>query len=270
MRFGFALIAVAALFFYGCGTKTFTMLQDKNEPIKSVDDANYTEEVDFEWKIARGDRVEIVVATQNFGETTEQFNPIVNTPNKMQASSIKDGSEGFLVPKDGFIRMPLIGMFKIMGLTEAEAIDRLTIEYKKYLKNPYVTVKILNQKIFVLGEVKKPGVVPVLNGTINLFEALAHSGDLTDAAERTNIKIVRGGLRTPQVREVNVADMSALKLSSLILRPNDIVYVQPRGMKPYNVAFEEQTTFFKMLHFMLLPFVDYTTIKKGNAVDVFQ
>jgi hypothetical protein len=71
------------------------------------------------------------------------------------------------------------------------------------------------------------------------------------------------------VREVNLADMSSMRLTSLVLQPNDIVYVQPRGMKAYNVAFKEQMQFFEMIHAMLYPFVDYTNIKNGKAIDVF-
>ena len=58
----------------------------------------------------------------------------------------------------------------------------------------------MNQRVFVLGEVNTPGVVAVTNGTMNLVEAIARTGDMTDYAERTNIKIIRGDLRKPMVR----------------------------------------------------------------------
>ncbi len=270
MKLALFLTAAIAMFFGGCATKTFKLLNESDKPTRVVSDAKYNEEVDFEWKISKGDRVEIVVTIQTFGEPMVQFNPLVNAPNKMQAGSTKDGSEGIMVPKNGVISMPLIGSIKIDALTETEATEKLTKAYRQYIKNPFVTVKILNQKIFVLGEVRKPGVVPVLNGTVGLFEALAYSGDLTDAAERTKIKIIRGGLRSPELREIDLSNMSAIKLTSLILQPNDIVYVQPRTMKAYNVAFDEQVPFFRMIHSMLLPFVDFATMKKEGVINVFQ
>ncbi len=267
---GIFLITISALslMISGCSTTTFNMFDDNKTALKTVSEGEYGQETQFEWKITKGDRIEIVVVNQSGGDGKQELNVLLNTAGGSNYTN-RDGTEGFLVPADGTLRLPLIGAVKLAGLTENEATDKLTTEYRKYLRNPFASVKILNQKLFVLGEVRKPGVVQVTNGTMSLFEALAHSGDLTDDAERTNLKVIRGGLREPLVREINLADISQMKLTSLLLQPNDIIYVQPRGMKAYNVAFKEQMPFFDMLTSMLNPFVSYTTIKNGKAVDVF-
>ncbi|MDD2368190.1 MAG: polysaccharide biosynthesis/export family protein [Sulfuricurvum sp.] len=242
------------------------MLDDNGSVNRTVADTEYNQETSFEWKIAKGDRLEISVSNQSSSNGNDQLNVLLQNTSRYQT---RDGTDGFLVPTDGAVRLPLVGAVKVSGLTETEATEKLTNEYKNYLKNPYAVVKILNQKLFVLGEVNKPGVVQVTNGTMSLFEALAYSGDLTNDAERTNVKIIRGGLRKPLVREINLANIPQMQLTSLILQPNDIVYVQPRDMKAYNVAFKEQMPFFEMLSSMLAPFVSYTSIKNGKAVDVF-
>lgn len=269
IKTGFIFLSlIGSLLISGCATGTYKMFEHNNTAVnQTVSEEEYQEDIKFEWKIAKGDRVEISVTNQSSVDgSSQQINSILNPYGRYQT---RDGTDGFLIPNDGKVFLPLVGPVKLTGLTENEATEAITNEYMKYLKNPYVSVKILNQKLFVLGEVNKPGVVQVTNGTMSLFEALAYSGDLTDDAERTNVKILRGGLRKPLVREVNLSDMSQMKLSSLILQPNDIVYVQPRGMKAYNVAFNEQKPFFEMLSSMLNPFVSYTTIKNGKAVDVF-
>lgn len=269
MKYTTFLIAAVAMLMSGCETKTFKMLGEKGEVIRAVSDSNYTEEATFEWKIAKGDRVEIIVANQSVGDGDQQLNILLNTAGRGQQYQTRDGTEGILIPNDGTVRLPLIRVVKISGLTESEAAEKITSAYKNYLKNPFVSVKILNQRLFVLGEVRRPGVVQVTNGTMSLFEALGHSGDLTEDAQRTNVKIIRGGLRSPIVKEINLADISEIKLTSLILQPNDIVYVQPRDMKAYNVAFKEQMPFFDLISSMLSPFVSYSSIKNGKAVDVF-
>jgi polysaccharide export outer membrane protein len=270
MKNTFYLITIIGLMFSGCSTKTFKYFDNNNSitSIRNVSDSEYTEDAEFEWKIAKGDRVEIIVVNQSSNEGDQQLNQILNTGGRMQAALTRDGTEGYLIPNDGTVHLPLVGAVGIGGLTENQASEKLTNEYKKYLKNPFVTVKILNQKLFVLGEVHKPGVVQLTNGTMTLFEALAYSGDLTDSAERTNLYVIHGGLRIPEVREINLSDLSSMKLTSLILKPNDIVYVQPRGMKAYDIAFTEQMPFFNLIHAMLYPFVDYTQIKNGKALDV--
>lgn len=264
----YLLLATLGLFVSGCSTATYKLFDDNGTAIRSVADSNYSEETQFEWKIAKGDRIEIVVANQSTGDGNQELNVLLNTAGRMNYQT-RDGTEGFLIPTDGTVRLPLVGAVKISGLTEVQATDTLTTAYRKYLKSPFVSVKILNQKLFVLGEVRKPGVVQVTNGTMSLFEALAYAGDLTDDAQRTNVKVIRGGLRTPMVKEINLADLSQMKLTSLLLQPNDIIYVQPRDMKAYNVAFKEQMPLFDLLTSMLSPFVSYTSIKNGKAVDVF-
>ena len=144
---------------------------------------------------------------------------------------------------------------KYTGLTEDEATAKLIEQYKLYIKNPYVTTEIKNQRVVVIGEVKKPGVVSVTNGTMNIVEAIAQSGDLTDLAARDNIKIIRGDLRNPTVRTIDLANIVALNDASLLLRPNDIIYVQPRDLKGYNKAFDEIMPFWNMISSILDPFV---------------
>lgn len=136
-------------------------------------------------------------------------------------------------------------------------------EYQKYLRNPYVHVKIMNQRIYMLGEVKSPGVVQVTNGTMNLVEAIARSNDLTDYANRLEIKIIRGDLRKPEVRTVNLTQLSAISLTSLYLKPNDIVYVPPREIKGWNIAFQQITPSFAFFATILQPFVNITFLVKA-------
>jgi polysaccharide export outer membrane protein len=244
------------------------MFGNSDDVVKTVtvSDANYSEEVQFEWKIVKGDRVEINVANLTSGEGDQQLSQMLSRGGQQTLS--RDGTEGYLIANNGVVRLPLIGAVEIMGLTENQASEKLSNLYKQYLRNPFVSVKILNQKLYVLGEVKGPGVVQVTNGTMTLFEALARTGDLTNDADRTNVRVIRGGLRNPQVREVNLADMSQMRMTSLILQPNDIIYIQPRAMKAYNVAFAEQTPFFSMINTMMMPFISAISLKNGKVVDV--
>lgn len=268
MRYSIFFIAAVGVLFSGCSTQSFKMFGNSDGLIKTVavSDANYSEEVQFEWKIIKGDRVEVNIANLTSSEGDQHLNQILSRGG--QQTLVRDGTEGYLIANNGLIRLPLIGAVEIMGLTENQAAEKLSILYKQYLRNPYVSVKILNQRLFVLGEVKGPGVVQIPNGTMNLFEALAKSGDLTTDAERTNVRVIRGGLRNPEVREINLADMSQMTLSSLILQPNDIVYVQPRAMKAYNVAFTEQTPFFSMINTMMSPFLSAISLKNGQVTNV--
>jgi len=263
------LLVAVGIFFGGCATQEYKVFEKNANNIETnVSDAEYEAELSYEYKIVAGDRIQISVFNQSSGGGGK-LSQVISRGGLGDTYLTRDGYEGLKVPKNGKIRLPLINEVEVAGLTETEAAEKLTIAYKKYLRNPFVSVKILDQRLFVLGEVKQPGVVQVPHGSMTLFEALAHTGDLTDDAKRTEILVIRGDLRNPKIRKININDISAIRMSSLILRPNDIVYVTPRDMKAYNVAFNEQKPFWELLSAMLEPFVQFRYIKDGYNLNGF-
>jgi polysaccharide export outer membrane protein len=255
-----SILFLIIILFSGCSIKEYKLFQnnnsntkdDNNRVINMITDKEYSKELKFENTIAPNDRVSIIVYVQSgFGKqemtsilTVRDYNNEKRNPEDI----------GKLVAQDGTVRLPLIDKVSILGLTEDGAANKIINSYKKYIRNPYVTVEIKNQRVIVIGEVKKPGVVPVTNGTMNIIEAIARSGDLTDYASRTNIKIIRGDLRKPQVRNIDLTNILAINSTSLSLQPNDIIYVQPRNMKGINRAFKEINPFWNMLSSILDPF----------------
>ena len=165
-------------------------------------------------------------------------------------------NNGILVNAAGYISMPLIGKVKVGGLTQTQAAEHITKQYKKYLNTPSVYVEVLNKRLIVLGEVKKPGVIPMTNEKMNLFEAIAHAGDLTDSAVRDQVTIIsKNPVRGIQMRTIDLTNFDTMRYASLMLRPNDIVYVQPSSWKAFRVASADYTSPLKTLGVILAPFV---------------
>jgi polysaccharide biosynthesis/export protein len=274
-KYFFPLLIV--LLVTGCANKDYRLFEEDSQTqsgdpsvVKNVSDEDYEKELNYEWKIVKGDRIEIGVFNQSASSAGGQMEPILGPSMMSQQFNNRDGTEGLLVPASGEIRLPLLGNVQIAGLTENEAAQKLTEAYKKYLRSPFVVVKIQNQRLYVLGEVNTPGVVQVTAGTMTLFEALAQSGDISEDGMRTNIRIIRGDLRNPTMREVDLTDLGAIRVASLILRPNDVVYVQPRTMKAYNKAFEEQVPFFNMINAMMTPFLTYKQIEDSYYFNLIE
>jgi len=153
------------------------------------------------------------------------------------------GKDGLLVNASGYVPLPLIGKIKLAGLTQTQAADRITTAYKKYMNTPSVYVEVLNKRILVLGEVKSPGVVKLDREKITLFEALAMSGDFTDSAVRDNVVILSNDKeKGMQIRTIDMTNFDTMRYASLMLRPNDIVYVQPNGWKEFKVRSSDVTS----------------------------
>lgn len=255
--------------FSGCAVKDYNYIEkgdnNNSKVITQVSDKEYAKEAMFEWKISKGDRIEIQAFNQSSNANGGQLTQLLSNGGQKLVTQ-RYGDEGILIPADGRVNLPLIGSVKLTGYTEKEASKVLIKKYKKYLRNPYVHVRILNQKLFVVGEVRRPGTVLVTNGTMSLFEALATSGDLTDYADRTEIKIIRGSMRHPEIREVDLTDLNKIRHASLILRPNDIVYVQARDSKASVVGVQEKLPFWQLIGAILAPFntaiVSYGVVKR--------
>ena len=261
MKKNLFFITALVFIFSGCGVKEYKLFQTQNEELEKtsvVDEKTYKEEVVFENIIAPNDRVDITVYIQS-GEGNQQMTSMLTSRETNTSSTIQENI-GLLVTQEGTVRLPLIGSFKIAGYTQDEASNILIQEYKKYIRNPYVLVEIKNQRVIVIGEVKTPGIVSVTNGTMNIIEAIARSGDVTDMASRSDIKVIRGDLRNPEIRNVDLTRMDAVSLSSLYLKPNDILYVQPREIKGYNRVFTDFMPFWDTLSSILNPFVQRKTL----------
>lgn len=97
------------------------------------------------------------------------------------------------VRPDGKISMPLLNDIQAAGLTAAQLSQVITERLKKYLTSPQVTViltQINSQKVYVLGEVTRPGAYPVLPG-MNILQAITSAGGLTPYANTKKIVLMR-------------------------------------------------------------------------------
>lgn len=86
-----------------------------------------------------------------------------------------------------------------------------------------------SMKVFVLGEVKAPTSVPIVDGRISLAEAIATAGGPTPARARRELAVIRGGFAEPVVYRINLEE--ALLIDHEIqLRPGDRVVIAPTGL----------------------------------------
>ena len=163
---------------------------------------------------------------------------------------------GVLVNAQGYIFLPLVDKVKVAGLTQTEAAKRITSKYKTYLKIPTVYVEVLNKRVYVIGEVNKPGPVQVDREKLSVLEAIAHAGDLTDFAVRDNIIVLsRNAHNKPYLRKIDLTHFDKLNFNSMMLRPNDIVYVQPDGWKEFRVSSANVLSPFDTITKLAAPFV---------------
>jgi len=86
-----------------------------------------------------------------------------------------------------------------------------------------------DEKVFVLGEVKAPGIVKITRSRITLAEAIASTGGPTPAKSRRELAIIRGGFATPVVYRIDL-ERALLVDEQILLRPGDRVVIAPTGL----------------------------------------
>jgi len=186
----------------------------------------------FEPVIQKNDILQITVSSMNAEDAV-----IYNTPSMAAvggAASSGPQATGFLVDDAGYIQYPVLGQVKVTGLTKGQLtkVLRDSLTERKLLVDPVVSVRFLNYRITVIGEVGRPQVVNVSNDRVTILEALGLSGDITDFGNKENIMLIResdDGTRT--VKRLNLNDRSLLSSPYYYLRSNDIVYVEPTKAK---------------------------------------
>ncbi len=98
-----------------------------------------------------------------------------------------------LVRPDGGISFPLAGEVHAAGKTTAELQKEITKRIEQYIPDAVVSVallKIVGNKIFVIGKVNKPGEYPA-GRYVDVLQALAMAGGLTPYAAENDIKVLR-------------------------------------------------------------------------------
>jgi polysaccharide export outer membrane protein len=112
-------------------------------------------------------------------------------------------------------------------MTQSEVIDMIKGRLQGQLNNPIVSMRFLNAKVTVLGEVKNPGSYPLNNGGMTLLEALGAAGDLTQYGRRDNILITRENNGKIEFARLNLQSEDIFTSPYFYLQQNDVVYIEP-------------------------------------------
>lgn len=137
--------------------------------------------------------------------------------------------EGYLVDKNGAITFPQLGDIYVKGKTTEQVEDKLKDKLSTYITNPTVSVKIINYKFSILGEVKKPGTFSLNEQAVTLPQALGKAGDLTIQGERHDVLIIRNQNGRRIYRHIDLTKSDWMNSPFYYLKQNDIVYVQPNN-----------------------------------------
>jgi polysaccharide export outer membrane protein len=140
---------------------------------------------------------------------------------------------GYPIDGNGDIEIPFVGKVDAAGKTLSEMKVKLDSIFKKYVNDASITVKLVNNYITIIGEVRAPGRYPVNRDLLNVFEALSAASDIDLYGNRQKVQLIRPSPYGPIVKEFSLADRSILTSEFYYIMPNDIIYVQPMKGKGF-------------------------------------
>lgn len=152
---------------------------------------------------------------------------------------ITAGTPGYLINNRGEIYFPLVGNIKVAGKTISQARTLISQRLQYYLRDPQVLVRVADyrsQRVYVMGEVLKPGFLPLNDQPLSLTGAINLAGNLDpNAADPHYIYVIRGNVARPRIYWLNVSTPSALLMGEHFrLQHNDIVVVSTAPVARWN------------------------------------
>lgn len=173
--------------------------------------------------IQKGDQLIIFVSAKNM-EVVKPFNQNYYD-NQAGSTNSQSTEKSYLVDSDGDIDFPVIGKINTTGKTVEDFRNELSNRISYYVKSPTVSVRLVNFKVTILGEVARPGQINIPEGKTTLLNVIGLAGDLTMYAKRDDLLLVRNVDGELVKARINLMDASFINSPYFMLKQNDVIYV---------------------------------------------
>lgn len=202
---------------------------------------------DSQIKLEPQDELRVIV-NSTVAEASAQFNATM--PPEANKSELENRGTTrvltYIVDKEGNIDFPGIGRIHVAGMTTMQLKSYLIERISKMVKDPIVSVELINFRVNVLGEVEKPQIVEVDKERFSVLDALAACGDLTEYGVRDGVLVIRTrDDGTVEYGVLSLLDTSMMTSPYFYLKQNDVVYVKPNKVKSDNSKYN-QTNGYKL------------------------
>ena len=176
-----------------------------------------------DYVIGPGDRFTFHFSTNNGERVLSSMTGINNADsyNNKNNQLIQD----YLVRRDGTAELPVIGLLKVQGYTTIQLEDTLTELLSKNYINPFVQIKLSNQRIIIFPGRGEAKVVYLSNVNTTLLEVIALAGGLSEDARANSIKLIRKNKNKREIYKIDLSTIQGLKQAEMIVQSNDYVYV---------------------------------------------
>ena len=161
---------------------------------------------------------------------------IFNTINTGNSGGAQNANP-YRVHADGTVDIPFLKPVSLVGLTEKEAQDTLQAAFREIIPDACVKLALYNKYFSVIGDARS-GQYYIYKERMNIFQALAMTGDVQNSGDRRHIRIIRprDGGEEPEVLEFDMRTNSIIDSKYYYIYPNDVIYVARTPDSFYKVS----------------------------------
>ena len=145
-------------------------------------------------------------------------------------------ANSYRVQADGTVDLPFLKPLKMQGLTEVEAQNLLRDVFKEIIPDADVKLALYNKYFSVIGDAHA-GQFYIYKEKMNIFQALAMTGDVMNSGDRRHIRIIRprDNGQEPEVLEFDIRTNTIIDSKYYYVYPNDVIYVARQKDSFYTV-----------------------------------
>jgi len=181
-----------------------------------------------DYRISSGDRFSFLFSTNNGEKIIFGQSGIDNTSNNSQQLQSNSNNRDYLVRQDGTAELPLVGIIPVAGLSIVALEDELTKRLSKNYIDPFVQIRVTNQRVLVFPGKGTAQVVYLINTNTSLLEVLALSGGIRDEARANSIKLIRKVNGKREIYSIDLSSISGLKSAEILVESNDYIYIDTK------------------------------------------
>lgn len=190
------------------------------------------QDIDYVASTIQPDDILSITVKALIQETTIPYNVPTSTNGSVASLDIIK-LQGYLVSKEGSIVFPVLGSIDVVNKSTSELEKHIQnlLEEGGHLRAPVVSVRLLNAKVTVLGEVNKPGTYSFTEQNITLPQALGYAGDLTIYGEREDVLLITDENGIRKIVHINLTKADWFNSPQYYIKPNDVIVVNPNDAK---------------------------------------
>ena len=210
------LLVAATVSFSGCYShRVIGYLQDstKTHPLPQYDSVPYEP-----YRIRVND--EIIYRLVSLDETMSKM---------LGSNNVAVGGQyanSYRVHSDGTIDLPFLKPVKVQGLTEVEAQQAVEEAFREVVPDASIKLALYNKYFSVIGDAHS-GQFYIYKEKMNIFQALAMTGDVLNSGDRRHIRIIRpkDNGEEPEILEFDIRTNTIINSKYYYIYPNDVIYV---------------------------------------------